>query len=372
MVKRLALFSKKALQVAMAWFLTESIFVLISSIVFPGADQAENQSAGYTIFSIISLSVPILVAITVAKGYHKRFLHLRRHTAPPEPYEAVIEQNAQHLKSQTVLSESGTDIQGNTTPWAPEILYRGAVGQNPQITKAQYAQALNRITPENVTAAELWKIDTMDGHAFEYWTADLLKELGFTQVEVTKGSGDQGVDVLAQKDGIKYAVQCKCYSSNLGNKPVQEVHSGKAIYHCHVGAVITNQYFTASAKELAEATGVLLWDRDWIAAALQGGPTTEGKSAQSDNAISRLHRDNDAAFLAAVNVALEAGQASTALLQRRLVLGYAQAASILEKMERQGIIGPFQGSEIRPVLISKESWALGQAKYNAYAHSQRP
>ena len=59
-----------------------------------------------------------------------------------------------------------------------------------------------------------------------------------------------------------YAIQCKCYSSTIGNTPVQEVSAGKQFYKCHVGGVLTNQYFTAGAKELAEATGVLLWDRD--------------------------------------------------------------------------------------------------------------
>lgn len=107
-------------------------------------------------------------------------------------------------------------------------------------------------------------VDTMEGHEFEYWCADVLQKNGFTDVKVTQGSGDQGVDVLAVKDGIKYAVQCKCYSSDLGNKPVQEVHTGKSIYHCQIGAVMTNRHFTQSAKDAAEATGVLLWDRDTV------------------------------------------------------------------------------------------------------------
>ena len=104
--------------------------------------------------------------------------------------------------------------------------------------------------------------DNMNGHDFEHWCANLLKRNGFINVEVTQASNDQGVDVLAEKDGVRYAVQCKCYSSDLGNTPVQEVNTGKAIYHCHVGAVMTNRYFTSGAKEAAEATGVLLWDRD--------------------------------------------------------------------------------------------------------------
>lgn len=113
-------------------------------------------------------------------------------------------------------------------------------------------------------AYEFQKIDGMEGHQFEHWCAVLLQKIGFVNVEVTQGSGDQGVDVLAEKDGIKYAIQCKCYSSDLGNKPIQEVNTGKAIYHCQIGAVITNRYFTQGGKEAAKATGVLLWDRDWI------------------------------------------------------------------------------------------------------------
>ena len=62
-------------------------------------------------------------------------------------------------------------------------------------------------------------VDSMEGHDFEYWCADLLRKNGYENVEVTPGSGDQGIDVLAEKDGIKYAIQCKCYSKDLGNTP---------------------------------------------------------------------------------------------------------------------------------------------------------
>ena len=116
---------------------------------------------------------------------------------------------------------------------------------------------------------ELFYADGLNGHEFERWCANLLKRNGFSNVEVTPGSGDQGVDVLAEKDGVKYAVQCKCYSSDLGNTPVQEVNTGKSIYHCHVGAVMTNRYFTSGAKEAAAATGVLLWGRDKLSEMLK-------------------------------------------------------------------------------------------------------
>ncbi len=105
-------------------------------------------------------------------------------------------------------------------------------------------------------------VDQMEGLEFEEWCANLLRKHGYTQVEVTKASGDQGVDVLAVKDEIRYAIQCKCYSANLGNTPVQEILAGKKMYRCQIGVVMTNRYFTPGAKELAETTGILLWDRD--------------------------------------------------------------------------------------------------------------
>lgn len=108
----------------------------------------------------------------------------------------------------------------------------------------------------------LARVDAMDGSAFEHWCASVLTKNHFENVKVTPASGDHGVDVLAVKDGIHYAIQCKCYSGDLGNTPIQEVYAGKEMYKCQVGVVMTNRYFTAGAKQLAEQTRVLLWDRD--------------------------------------------------------------------------------------------------------------
>ena len=63
---------------------------------------------------------------------------------------------------------------------------------------------------------------------------------------------------------------------------------------------------------------------------------------------------------AAVDVILETGQASVSMLQRRLKLGYARAARIVDEMEEKGIVGPFQGSKPRDILITKEQWAAMQ------------
>ena len=109
------------------------------------------------------------------------------------------------------------------------------------------------------------EVDSMSGLDFERWCASVLRKNGFVKVRVTQGSNDQGVDILAEKEGVKYAIQCKCYSSDLSNTPVQEVNAGKKFYDCHVGVVMTNSHFTKGAVALAKKTGVLLWDREVVA-----------------------------------------------------------------------------------------------------------
>ena len=108
------------------------------------------------------------------------------------------------------------------------------------------------------------EIDEMEGHDFEYFCADLLEKTGFLEVEVTKGSGDYGVDILAEKDGVTYAIQCKCYHSPIGVKAVQEAYAGRDYYDRMVGAVLTNQYFTSPAVEAAKKLKILLWDRGYL------------------------------------------------------------------------------------------------------------
>ena len=66
--------------------------------------------------------------------------------------------------------------------------------------------------------------------------------------------------------------------------------------------------------------------------------------------------DGDEMMPAAVEVILETGQASVSMLQRRLKLGYARAARIMDEMEEKGIVGPFEGSKPRQLLITREQW----------------
>lgn len=107
-------------------------------------------------------------------------------------------------------------------------------------------------------------MDEMEGHEFEYFCAELLEKQGFMDVEVTRGSGDFGVDILAEKDGVTYAVQCKRYQGPVGVDAVLRTYAGKDYYDRMVGAVMTNQYFTAPAAEAAGKLHILLWDRGYV------------------------------------------------------------------------------------------------------------
>ncbi len=81
-----------------------------------------------------------------------------------------------------------------------------------------------------------------------------------------------------------------------------------------------------------------------------GSGSSGGTAAETESS------DGDEMLPAAVDVILETGQASVSMLQRRLKLGYARAARIMDEMEERGLVGPFEGSKPRQLLITREQW----------------
>ena len=114
-----------------------------------------------------------------------------------------------------------------------------------------------KITAPKNSAARCLRLD---GPEFEAYVALVLEDNGFKHVALTKGSGDQGVDILAERNGKTYAIQCKNYEGAVGNFAVQEAYTGAQFYGCDKAVVICPGAFTRGAKELAQSTGVLLWD----------------------------------------------------------------------------------------------------------------
>ncbi len=109
--------------------------------------------------------------------------------------------------------------------------------------------------------------------------------------------------------------------------------------------------------------GTAAYDEDIIDDIEKLAVKEKGKKS-SDDSVSDGggFSDGDEMLDAAIECVIEMGQASTSMLQRKLALGYARAARIMDQMEERGIIGPFEGSKPRQVLISKEQWLEKQLR----------
>jgi HJR/Mrr/RecB family endonuclease len=92
---------------------------------------------------------------------------------------------------------------------------------------------------------------------FETYCAEELRRAGW-DARVTMQSRDQGVDVIAEKNGVRVVLQCKLYARPVGNKSVQEAAAGKAHEQADYGIVVTNTRYTLDAEQLAATNGVLL------------------------------------------------------------------------------------------------------------------
>lgn len=100
-------------------------------------------------------------------------------------------------------------------------------------------------------------VSDIDGVDFEHHCAEILRKAGW-DARVTQSSGDQGVDIIATRGGLKGVFQCKRYSQPVGNAAVQEVISGKVFERAAFAVVVSNNSYTQSARQLASAAGVHL------------------------------------------------------------------------------------------------------------------
>lgn len=106
-------------------------------------------------------------------------------------------------------------------------------------------------------------IDKLTGHEFEHFLKGLFEKMGYT-VTNTKLSGDQGADLIVSKAGEKIVVQAKKHTNKVTNKAIQEVVAAIKHYNADKGMVVTNNFFTRSAVELAKSNNVELIDRDGL------------------------------------------------------------------------------------------------------------
>ena len=98
--------------------------------------------------------------------------------------------------------------------------------------------------------SDLAAIDEMSGVEFEEFVAAQLRTRGWS-VTHTVSTGDYGVDLIAKRDGVCLAVQCKRLARAVGVAAVQQVVSGALHHGCDQSVVVTNQGFTKAACQLA-------------------------------------------------------------------------------------------------------------------------
>lgn len=206
---------------------------------------------------------------------------------------------------------------------------------------------------------ELMKIDSMDGLTFEQYVANLLSFNGFVNISVTKSSNDYGVDIVAFKLGHKYAIQCKNYSSPLGNSSIQEVFTGMAHYNASKSAVITNSFFTKNAKKLAIANSVELWDREILIKFINtaiNSKVCEYKNTPEDLEYSTL-------FNNAVEYSITKLSVSTTDLQRTFDLNFSDSVKLFEDLRMLGILENNGTIKTSKVIISVDDIPKRFEKY---------
>jgi len=115
------------------------------------------------------------------------------------------------------------------------------------------------------------QIDVMDGLEFEVVVADLLRILGFEQVEPI-GGFDKGADIVAVLEGERIAVQVKRWSNAVDLSAVRQLVDGVKRYDCRRGLLVTNSFLTSPAIECAETWGIEVWDRFRLGDFLDGDP----------------------------------------------------------------------------------------------------
>lgn len=129
--------------------------------------------------------------------------------------------------------------------------------------------------------------NNMKGHEFEKLVGELFHRMGYV-VQYTKGSGDQGSDLIIEKFGKKKTIQCKRSGQKISNKAVQETVSAIKHYKADSGMVVTNNFFHKSALDLAKSNYIELIDRTALEKWLTDNPITKDYS----NSVNVQNQEN--------------------------------------------------------------------------------
>lgn len=142
------------------------------------------------------------------------------------------------------------------------------------LQRDRFQAAVQRRRDLKFVTSGMAAIDEMSGVEFEEFVAAQLRTRGWG-VTRTASAGDYGVDLVAKKDGIRMAVQCKRLAKAVGVAAVQQVVSGALQHGCNQTVVVTNQAFTKAAHRLATTHGCRLVGREQLHIWVGAAPSTE-------------------------------------------------------------------------------------------------
>jgi len=137
----------------------------------------------------------------------------------------------------------------------------------------------NKEVEKKYRGMKIANIDSMTGIEFEQYLKRVLTNQGYS-VSTTSVSGDLGVDLVASGNNDKIAIQAKRYNNKVSRRAISDAVAGMYHYGCNKAMVITNNYFSPGAIELAQSTGCILIDRDILAQWVNSYQNTNVQSTQ--------------------------------------------------------------------------------------------
>lgn len=194
--------------------------------------------------------------------------------------------------------------------------------------------------------------ERMSGEDFEKYVKELLIRNHYKKVELTKRSGDYGIDILATYKHRRYALQCKKYAKPVGVAAIQQAYTGCVYYGYDIPVVVTNNRFTSQAIALAKSNGVLLWDRDEL--------MRLKRKANSRALFHRKYREveeTDFRYESIIDLLLEQGYASNQLLMDNFDYSKDKAFYILEDLEYYNLISKEDHLGIRDLYFENKNEA---------------
>lgn len=205
----------------------------------------------------ISLGAVLLVALAAWNSLSEDLAKFKKAAAPNGRTFATKRRQLLRLNEYNVVEDYGWEDEKKRYLAMHKItpaswIYRDAM---------QEIERLSLVTPLPDSIQPAPKFEASDGPGYERACRQMLVARGWSVIE-TAASGDKGVDLLAIKDGLKVAIQCKNYASSVGSHAVQEIYAGAEYEKADYAVVVSPSAYTRQAIDMASTLGVRLIHTD--------------------------------------------------------------------------------------------------------------